>query len=558
MKTNQRTRRFCLWQAASPECGTRWGRKASQCAQRGVALSIALAIGGGLLAGCSGNGGGGTPVATATPSPTVTPSFTATSSFTATPSPTVTSSPPPTPSSTVTSSSTPTPTPSSTATSTATPTGTTSPTALLATSSSVIAVDCARQRAYVPLDFLNDALHGQVAVLDLSVDPDQGDPLVASIDLGIVELPRAAAVSIKSGTVLVLTDNVLNTGHLVLIDESNLSITSFPFPAGSRPDETDGVVIDPNHDTALVSMNDSVNDCTGGAGSCTGQAVFDLTAHSFGPLIVVDGSIDNFALDAASDVSLAASDTITPLLYAVDLPSQSACTLDDANISTLDADPDGIAVDPSTNIWVVGNFESPLVTVLNLNDSSFTSGPDCVLTEGGTSPNSVNHNTQTHAVGMPGAVINPVTHQALITAESDNQIALLNLPSTRITQLTAASVTSVHSTIPNDPLGNVFHAADFPYAAAIDGCHNLGYVLQDMRGFLVQIDLDEFGTHPVDLSAPLPAGTCAAAATSFQCDNGSGIKFFPLPGFADASARSLRAEHVLATSKMKKHARTRR
>ena len=415
-------------------------------------------------------------------------------------------------------------------------------------------MDCTRHRAYVPLDFLNDALHGQVAVLDLSVDPDQGDPLAAIIDIGAVALPRAAAVDIKSGTVLVLADSVLNTGNLLLIDENDLSVTSYPFPSGSRPDETDGVVVDPKHDTALVSMNDSVDDCTGGSGSCTGQALFDLTSHSFAPLIPVAGGVQNFALDAASDASLGSSDAITPLLSAVDLSSQSPCTLDDSNVSGLDADPDGIAVDPSTSIWVVGNFDSPVVTVLNLNHSSFTSGPDCVLNEGGTPPNSVNYDAQTGAAGMPGAVINPVTHQALITAESDNQIALLTLPATRLEQLTASNITSVHGTIPDNPLGHAFRAADFPYAAAVDSCDNLGYVLDDLRGFLVQIDLEELGKRPAGISAPLPAGSCFAASTAFQCDNGSGIRFFPLPGFADASAQRLRAEYILGTRKVKTHA----
>jgi hypothetical protein len=403
-------------------------------------------------------------------------------------------------------------------------------------------VDCLRQRAYVPLDFFNEALHGQVAVLDLSVDPDQDDPLVAIIDLGMVALPRAAAVDVRSGTVLVLVDNVVNTGVLMLIDETDLSLSGFPFPTGSRPGETDGVVVDPIHDTAVVSMSDAVDDCPGPPGSCTGQAVFDLTMHDFGPLVLLDGGLDNFAFDPTTDASLGASDEITPLLYAVDLSTTAACTLDDGNLSHLDADPDGIAADPGTGIWVAGNFESPVVTVLNLNGASFTSGADCVLNEGGTPPNSVNHDTRTGAMGMPGAVINPVTHTALITAESDNQVALLTLPSTPLAQLTAPDVTSVHGTIPNDPLGATFHAADFPYAAAVDSCHNLGYVLEDLRGFLTQIDLGELQTNPTGISTPLPAGSCAAAATSFKCDNGSGVKFFPLPGFADASRRRLRAE----------------
>jgi len=123
------------------------------------------------------------------------------------------------------------------------------------TATSVIGVDCTRQRGYVPLPNLNSSLHGEVAVLDLSVDPDVQNRLLKIIDIGVVALPRSAAVDFKTGTVLVAADNGATTGTVVLIDESDDSLTTVPFPTGSRPAETSGVVVN-TKGTALVSMED--------------------------------------------------------------------------------------------------------------------------------------------------------------------------------------------------------------------------------------------------------------------------------------------------------------
>ena len=144
------------------------------------------------------------------------------------------------------------------------------------TSTSVIAVDCSRQRGYVPLPNLNSSLHGQVAVLDLAVDPDSKNPLVKIIDIGITALPRSVAADFKSGTVYVPADNGATTGTMVLIDESDDSVTTVPFPTGSRPAETSGVVADPNG-TALVSMEDGL-DCPSALGGC------DRSSHFQSPL----------------------------------------------------------------------------------------------------------------------------------------------------------------------------------------------------------------------------------------------------------------------------------
>jgi hypothetical protein len=479
-----------------------------------------LALG---IAACGGNNSRlPIPVITATPTPRPTATATAVSSITATPSTTAT--------------------PGITATPGTTATPTASPTPggpLAATNSSIIAIDCKRQLAFVPLDFLADDGHGQIAVLDLSVDPDHGDPLLKKIDLGFTALPRAAAADPASGTVLALADDVLHTGTLLQIDESTDALTPVSFPAGSRPSETSGVVLNPANNTALVAMSDALDDCTQSEGFCTGAAVFDRASQSFGPLYVTLSDVDNLALDPKTQASLGTADPLLSILLAFDLKVSTMfpCELDDKNVKDLFADPDSVAVDPVTGIWVVGNFSSPIASVVNLNGSGFSGAgtEDCHLNEGGTPPNSVNHDTATGADGMPGAAINPFTHQAFMTAAGDKQIALLSLPSSPVTQLAAADVSSVHSSIPNDPTGTPFIAANFPYATAVDTCNNFGYVTDDQRRFLVRVDLAQLEKNPAAISTALPAGSCASTPTAFRCGNGQGVTFFPLPRVTSAA-----------------------
>ena len=480
-----------------------------------IIARIVMVAGLGVLAGCNGSSNNTIIIkSTPTPLPTSTPTLLPTSTPAST-TPTVT----------------PTAIPSSTPTPTPTPSPTPTPMPVAATNSSIIAVDCVTQRAYVPLPDLNPDLDGEVAVLDLSVDPDKHDPRLTTIDLGDTFLPRAAAVDITKGLVVVVSDNVLNTGHLEVIPESdNKPGAPILFPTGSRPNETDGVVFDAEKGTGLVSMTDSFDDCTGFPGSCTGMAVFDLATQSFGPFFQLLSPVDNFAFDTVTQTALGSSDTVSPTLLAVDVTNKLSCSLSDANVDRLDSDPDGMAVDPTTNIWVAGNFDSSTASVLNLAGSSFTHPPACTLVEGGTPPNSVNHDTGA-SDGMPGVAVNPLTHQALMTAASSNQVALLSLPPSPVVQLTAAMIASVHGAVPNTPEGDPFLPAEFPYATVVDTCHNLGYVLSQDRTFLVQIDLAQFQSNPTSISKPLPSGgSCAGTTTPFKCSSGSGVKFFPLPG----------------------------
>jgi len=398
-----------------------------------------------------------------------------------------------------------------------------------ATNASVFAVDCTSQRAYVPMPFLS-ATGGEVEELDLSVDPAQKDPRIGEINLGISGyLPRALAADPIDGEVLIASDNGLNTGNLQLLDESSGTLTDYPFPSGSRPRATDGVVYDTKSGTAMVSMSDAIGDCTAASGGCTGLALFNLAKKQFGTLLVTGDILDSFAYNGAGDLALGSAQVLSPNLISANPATPIACQFTDDNIVGLNSNPDAIAADPTTNIWVVGNLNSPSASVINLTGSSFSAPPNCLLNEGGTPPNSVNFDTQS-GTNMAGTSINPLTHQALISGNLNNQIALLTLPSKSVSQLTAAMVSGISSSLPADPLGNAFIAATYPYAVVVDSCHNFGYILEEQGDFLVQIDLAAFQNNPAAIGTALPAGQCAGTtSTTFSCDNGAGVKFFPLP-----------------------------
>ncbi len=431
--------------------------------------------------------------------------------------------PTPLPTSTLAPTSTPTPT-------TPTPTPTPTPLPPVATNSSLFAVDCETQRAYVPLPLLNNNLDGQVAVLDLSVDPDTTDPRIATLDMGLqFYIPQAAAALTGKGTVLVLSDDGFHDGFVQIINESINSFQNVSFPSGSRPSEGDGVTYDPVNDSAVVSMDDSVLACPGPVGSCTGIAALDLSSKTFGLFFNTVGSIDTVGLDPTVPLTLASSRLIEPLLFASNLTSVPVCTLDDPTLTGLNADPDTAAVDPTTHVWVVGDFTSPTATAINLNGASFTSGAGCVLNEPGTPPNSIAHDTGT-GTGMPGVAVNPVTHQALLTGNQNDDVALITLPTTPVAQLSSSMITSVNGTLPLDPEGGPVILTVIPYGVVADSCNNFGYVIDQQRRFLIQIDLAQFQKNPGGISTHLAAGSCAGTTSPAACDNGNGVKFFPLPG----------------------------
>ncbi len=382
--------------------------------------------------------------------------------------------------------------------------------------------------------------NGQVAAVNVSVDPDTTDPRLGLIDLGHPDLPGGVAINPATKQVLVSSGLEGHGGFLDIINETSLTIVSgspFAFPAGADSEVTPQgsaagqVLFDSVKGAAVVSTGDDAS-CPM-AGACTGFAEFDLATHTFGSVIQA-ALADQFALNATSQVVIAPADSIDPGIGsgagmdAIDLINSAGCIISDLSVSMLAADADGSGFDPATDIVVIGNFDSPIATVINLNGSSFNEAVSpCMLNEAGTPPNSVNIDTLT-GVAMPGVAVNPITHQAFLTQIDGSAIALLGLPSSPVAQLSSGMVTAIaKSTIPNDPNGNSFIAQGFPFATVVDVTNNLGYALSANFDFLVQIDLSVMQSNPASISTPLPAGTCAGLATTFACDNGHGVKFYP-------------------------------
>lgn len=409
------------------------------------------------------------------------------------------------------------------------------PQAFAATSSSLVGVNPGKGRVYIALPTLNSSTgNGQVEVINVNADPDKTDPRVAIIDLGHPDYPGGIAIDAKSGTVIVASGGNGHGGFLDLIKESDNSIVTgspFAFPTGADSGIKGGnagqVLFDPLADTAVVSTVDAASGCSS-PGACTGFADFDLNARTFGSIIRTPEP-DQFAFNATLEQIIGPSDTIDPTIIAVDVKNSDGCELSDQNMSSLNADPDGVGIDPTTNIVVIGNYNSTQATVINLQGSSFDEAVSpCVLNEGGTPPNSTNIDTLTGA-DMPGVAVNPITHQALMTGNDDASIALLGLPAAAAAQLDTTVVTALaHSSIPNDPSGAGFNAAAFPYGTVIDVKHNFGYVVDSGYNYLARIDLKLFKSNPSGISTALPSGNCAGTSTTLACDNGAGVVFFPL------------------------------
>jgi hypothetical protein len=396
----------------------------------------------------------------------------------------------------------------------------------------------------VALPTLNTAGHGQVAVINVAVDPDLNDPRVKIIDLGHADVAGGVAINPTAHLVMVTSGFSGNGGFLDLINENSLSLISgspFPFPAGADSEVNGGttglgaagqVLYDAVNNAAIVSTGDAKT-CKGAAGTCTGFASFNLSTRLYSPVIQA-AQADAFALDASTGTIIAPADDIDPGgqgtgvgMDAIDLANSAGCIISDANVTSLAADPDDASYDPTTHLVVIGNSASPMATVINLNGSTFNElVTPCMLNEGGTPPNSVNIDTGTGG-DMPGVAVNPVTHQAFLTEYGGPHVALLGLPTSTLSQLTAANVSALaNSSIPNTPAASSFQAKSFPYATAVDATNNFGYVLNGSFDFLVQIDLATLQSDPSAISTALPAGTCAGLSTGFVCDNGNGVKFY--------------------------------
>src|SRR5260370_27585619 len=132
------------------------------------------------------------------------------------------------------------------------------------------------QRAWVAQNNTGGTCHGNVAVVDLSIDPDSANPVIKTIDLGNNDIP--SGVAITDTKILVVAGGVGLGGHLYIFNKSDNSPVAgspFSFPPGSDTFRISGVVFDPVGNPAVISMFYTAP-CIGAANAPTGWAFFDL------------------------------------------------------------------------------------------------------------------------------------------------------------------------------------------------------------------------------------------------------------------------------------------
>jgi hypothetical protein len=385
--------------------------------------------------------------------------------------------------------------------------------------SGLFAVDCSKNRAYIPLDTLNNSGNGQVSVINLGVDPDKKDPRVTVVALTHSDIPSGTALDNHNNLILVVSG-----GFVDVIKESNNTLVAgspFAIPGGSTVGSTGQILYNPTTKMAMLNVESPT----------AGFFTFDPVTHAFGTLIPANYA-ETFSLNSTTNVAMDASDSSAfNTMDAIDIADERACVLTDTNLAGNDQD--GASTDSATNITIISN-ENGTATVLNLNGSAFNpagvSTTPCTLDETN-APNSVT------VSGLPGgtagSAVNGTTHQAFLIEDGSSGVTLIQLPSSPVAgQIVAGNLgTPSISSVPNDPLGVAWDTQGDPYAVAIGECNNKGYAVDDTFHFLVQVDLPTLLSTPANISTALPAGACAGTtSTTFKCDNGAGTKFFPLPG----------------------------
>jgi hypothetical protein len=384
--------------------------------------------------------------------------------------------------------------------------------------SGLFAVDCSRNRAYIPLDTLNGSENGQVSVINLAANPDTTDPRVTVVALTHSDIPSGTALDSDHSLILVVSG-----GFVDVIQESNNTLVSgspFAIPGGSTVGSTGQILYNPTTKLAILNVESPAS----------GFVTFDPVTHAFGTVIPANYA-ETFSLNSTTNVVMDASDS-SPFntIDAIDIIDGRACVLTDTNLI---GDQDGSSTDSSTNITIISN-EDGTASVLNLNGSAFNppavSTTPCTLDETN-APNSV------LVSGLPsetaGSAVNGTTHQAFLIEDGNPGVTLIQLPSSPVAgQIVAGDLgTPSISSIPNDPLGDFWETQGDPYAVAIGECNDKGYAVDSNFDFLVQVDLPTLLSTPANISTALPAGKCAGTtSTTFKCDNGAGTKFFPLPG----------------------------
>lgn len=397
---------------------------------------------------------------------------------------------------------------------------------------SSIGINAAKHLAYVPAG-VNGGGYGQIAVINLAVDPNKTNPLVRMITLSHQDEPEAVLYYAKKNLILVTSGSSGAGGYLDVFDASTYAPATnspFSFPTGSQSGYVGNIGLlsgkffnDPADNYAVVSVCDNATCSSGAMG--TGLVAYDLDLSGFYETATANYP-EYMAANFNTGLIVDASDDDLPGQIGIIDSQGNACVLSDSN---LEGDNDSAALDPTTNLVVVSN-ETGDITVLNLNGGTFsTAVSPCTFTEAGTTPNSAVLTGFSDV--LEGGVANPNTHKAFLVGDGDPTIALISLPTKPVKQLTASMLSGQQTMMPDDPFGDTWYPSSNPSFVAINPATNKAYTTYD--GFLAQIDLAKFAKNPSAISNSLPTTSqCGSSygvtGTVAACSNaGNAVVFYP-------------------------------
>jgi hypothetical protein len=394
-------------------------------------------------------------------------------------------------------------------------------------SSAVFAIDCARGHAYIPLNSPDINGNGQISVIDLDADPDVKDPRITTISLTHQDLAIGAAIDAEHSLVMVTSGQSGAGGFVDVIDEHTNTLVAgspFAFPEGSQAGPYGAIVYNPTTRLAVLGLCENGKCSSGDPG--TGEVTFNPVTHEFGAIIPANYP-SAIALNSITNVTIDASDDDNKgEIGGMEVAAGRACTLADDNLGPSD----GAGFDSATNIVVISAGSEFDAAVVNLNGSAFTAGTPCALNEGGAPPNSVKLGG--FRFGIVGAAVDISDHRAFLAGSPFGGMALVNLPTIPVTQLTDQDVTSVSSSFPNDPFDRKWITSVKPAGVAVASCPQLphkGFAINRDFTFVAEVDLATLMSTPDLISTPPPAGQCAGTSSVTKCNNGNGLTFFPLP-----------------------------
>ena len=356
------------------------------------------------------------------------------------------------------------------------------PAVKVAAGQGLIAIDGKNNIGYVPIYAIDANLNAKIAVVDLTVGA--ANPILKVLSLPGSTRPIAATINPDTGKVYVEAQTPANTVNVHVIDTTTQTVTATVLATGvTFSGSFGGIIANPTKQKLIVAGSSNIGIMSLATDPPT------MIANS----LISNSGTDSIALNFDTEVLFVSSDgTMSAVNTAVNPPTQFSVLM---GLGTTD----GVAFDTLTNLLAVDPEFQDQTHILNFNGA--------VLAQNMTLPFvTVPGYGTTAPVGEgPGgqAVVNVITHQAVVADEFGENVRVIQLPSAPIvgppnnkgqfgtaTTADASSAFSLATTILPKPLiGTVATQLSIlgdPNSLTMDPGRNFVYMLADTTaGFTV-------------------------------------------------------------------------